>query len=172
MCSQPLLTAPPGPGVKQPHCCVVKVQNQMSTMEAFHQQVLYLLQTSFVQGSAKCGFLLGLPRSSPSLLHPHGAFSQSVLGGQQQGRPSTNPETVNRILTICVPPEGPSTWPFARQKPGSPRPLEQLEPVIAIHGPLECHSSWKNPPEAYQKPSLEKIFVVVSQTCMPVAKLL
>lgn len=37
------------------------------------------------------------------------------------------------------------------------------ELVIAIHGSLECHSSWKNPPEAYQKPPLERAHVVVSQ---------
>lgn len=34
---------------------------------------------------------------------------------------------------------------------------------MAIHGSLEFQSSWKNPPEAYQKPSLERGPMVVSQ---------
>lgn len=34
---------------------------------------------------------------------------------------------------------------------------------MAIHGSLEFQSSWKSPPEAYQKPSLERGPMVVSQ---------
>lgn len=37
------------------------------------------------------------------------------------------------------------------------------ELVIATHGSLERHTSWKNPPEAYQKPSLERAHMLVRQ---------
>lgn len=35
--------------------------------------------------------------------------------------------------------------------------------VIATCGSLECHSSWKTPPEAYEKPPPERPYMVASQ---------
>lgn len=42
-------------------------------------------------------------------------------------------------------------------------PLEQQGTGHCHMGSLECHSSWKLPPEAYQKPPPERPHMVVSQ---------
>lgn len=108
------------------------------TKEAFHQQILYLSETNFVQGSASTWFSTEVPRDLPSPPSIDStASSQSVLSGQrgeaqqedcQQDLDHPCPTRLTLHLALC---QRELTHHVLR---GS------WVLVTATRGSLECHS--------------------------------